>query len=711
MDVDQEAEDELEGKAVATANDEMIAQLLADDENMAFFSTTTTTATTATTSTTATTATTAATTTTAAITTPPASTFEQAAAAELDRATARGAIAACLAGIDEAQSSPAASASTAFTATSATASSAANNQPQASAPPPASSAASSAAAVATAAFATAASAEFDRITAASEAYDTALEARIQKEAERRAAAMMSTLVQQTTRGCISDGLLGYRSLLDAALLERTSEIEQHFHAELTRVNADHAMEQLELVLDGIISRVELSAKAAEFEVTKTILEDEVLSCECQVEAAKELMPIKNFLEVGAKISESKATAARLRKQLGQEQKAHAEQLREEQKTHAESLELMREQLKTANQRLQRLAIGERSLARADEILKAMRKGGPARCELVNQLKAKEMSSVEGRAKAAGLSIQQFNRLVRHLETILFGSGVGEVFRTKLLLAALLERPTVRSLLGSDAPRTKRMVETASAMLLSARAVLKDLGTKGSFTSADRLHFEAIVTALTPPEADAKQTLRTIRELLGIDQRQQNRARKRKAALAKVPPESRAGAFASSIAQSVKRAQYSNFNEEGRKLCRTYWHQHTRFDTNARKKRRHRIGINRYVEHWRHIQYDTNQEMWDAFMRSAEYGAYLLLGGKPISRSLFFDMKCWCIVNADHEECACPLCTQMFELVKDWHRQRSSWYRDAPIGAVPQILRLQASALVGVVHRIVHTAVHQNQFKH
>ena len=64
------------------------------------------------------------------------------------------------------------------------------------------------------------------------------------------------------------------------------------------------------------------------------------------------------------------------------------------------------------------------------------------------------------------------------------------------------------------------------------------------------------------------------------------------------------------------------------------------------------------------------------MRSAEYGAYLLLGGKPISRSLFFEMKCWCIVNADHEKCACPLCTQMFELVKDWHRQRSSWYRDA-----------------------------------
>ena len=105
-----------------------------------------------------------------------------------------------------------------------------------------------------------------------------------------------------------------------------------------------------------------------------------------------------------------------RKQLGHEQKAHAEQLREEQKTHAESLELMREQLKTANQRLQRLAIGERSLARADEILKAVRKGGPARSELVNQLKAIEMPSVEGRAKAARLSTQQFNRLVRHLET-------------------------------------------------------------------------------------------------------------------------------------------------------------------------------------------------------------------------------------------------------------------------------------------------------
>lgn len=65
-------------------------------------------------------------------------------------------------------------------------------------------------------------------------------------------------------------------------------------------------------------------------------------------------------------------------------------------------------------------------------------------------------------------------------------------------------------------------------------------------------------------------------------------------------------------------------------------------------------------------------MWDDFIRSAEYGG---LGGKPISRSLFFEMKCWCIVNADHEECACPLCTQMFEMLKDWNRQRSSWYRD------------------------------------
>jgi hypothetical protein len=514
------------------------------------------------------------------------------------------------------------------------------------------------------------SAEFDKVTAASDAYDRALEERIQREATKRAKAMMRTLSNQIVRKSVECGLLGFKQQMEVEVQQQveahTRQIQETFDAELAEVKATHDSEQVKMVLDSVIARLELSvAHEAERVVTKATLENELVTCESQVEAVQELMPLKNFLQVGAKLGESKAQVKKLEKQLS-----------EEQRSHADSLEIIRGQLAAANARLQKLAIGDRSLERADAILKAMRAGGPGRRDLVKELRGRSMPSVKDRAQAAGITPQQFNRLLQHIETILYGSGVGDIFRTKLLLSALLERPAVRWLLGSEAPRTKRMVETASAMLLSARAVLKGLGTKGSFTAADRLHFEGIVTALIPDAMGEAQAYSIITELLGIDRRQLGRGRKRKAALAKVPPEGRPGAFSSLIAESVKRQRRSDFNEEGRKLCRTYWHQHTRFDTNARKKRRHRIGVNKAVEHWRHIQYDTNQEMWDGFIRSAEYGAYLLLGGKPISRSLFFEMKCWCIVNADHEECACPLCTQMFELIKDFHRQRSSWYRDA-----------------------------------
>ena len=64
-----------------------------------------------------------------------------------------------------------------------------------------------------------------------------------------------------------------------------------------------------------------------------------------------------------------------------------------------------------------------------------------------------MPSATERAAAAGVTPLQFNNLVSHLETVLFGSGVGNAFRTKLLIAGLLERPAVRALLGSDAPQT------------------------------------------------------------------------------------------------------------------------------------------------------------------------------------------------------------------------------------------------------------------
>ena len=486
---------------------------------------------------------------------------------------------------------------------------------------------------------------------------------------------MQTLVRQTVRTSLDSALRAHMQHVQAEIQARASQTQQQLDAQLAEVTAAHERQQVEMVLDGVISRIE---HAAELEVVRAAVGDALMESESQAEATRELMPVKNFIAVGMKMAEQKATAKRLQTQLTEEQATHEARLKMEQATHARNLEKIREQLAVANERLQKLAIGTRSIDRADTILKAMRGDRAGRREVLSDLAGKAMpAATTDRAAAAGLQVAQFNTLLRHLETILYGSGVGDIYRTKLLLAALLERPAVRHLLGSNVPRTQRMQETAQAMLLSARHVLKGLGTRGTFTSADRLHFESIVTALTPDNASEKRILSLIMELLGISKRQLCRARKRRVKMRETIDQqggASKGVFAA--AMTVTRKQRKDYNEEGRKLCRTFWHQHTRFDTNARKKKRHRIGVNKYVEHWRHIQYDTNQEMWDAFQRSAEYGAYLLLGGTPISRSIFFEMKCWCIVNADNEECACPLCTQMFELVKDWDRQRNVWYRDA-----------------------------------
>ena len=51
------------------------------------------------------------------------------------------------------------------------------------------------------------------------------------------------------------------------------------------------------------------------------------------------------------------------------------------------------------------------------------------------------------------------------------------------------------------------------------------------------------------------------------------------------------------------------------------------DTNPRKKKRIRIGVNKYKEHWRHVQYETDEKMARAFFKGPEYAAYLDRGGK------------------------------------------------------------------------------------
>lgn len=445
-------------------------------------------------------------------------------------------------------------------------------------------------------------------------------------------------------------------------------LEQQLESQLREVEGKHQHEVLEGIVFGLISQVEMQAEHDSMQMTlqakhlaaTSQWQRELDDLRSEVEAAREVAGAKNWLSIQTKLGQQKSQIKALMREL-----AHEREDKEQ------SLRMLREQLAETSNRLKKVAIGNRSLKQAEDLWNQMQRKDTSK-SIVQELQNKEWPPVDEYAAQAGLSTAQFNALLRHLENVLYGSGKGDAFRTKLLLVALLDRPAVSRLLGSEAPHTKKISRVARDMLDSARAVLSSLSSEGTKRAADRLHFESILTSLIPDDAKEKRVLSIVMTLLGISKRQLYRACKRKQSIAKQEH----GSFSRVVSASLTRKQRKDYNERGRELCSTFWHSNTRFDTNSRKKKRHRVATNSYIEHWRHVQYDTNQQMWDAFKNSAEYGAYLLLGGAPISECFFFQMKCWCIEQADHEECACPLCTQMFELIRDWHSQRSSWYRDA-----------------------------------
>jgi hypothetical protein len=280
------------------------------------------------------------------------------------------------------------------------------------------------------------------------------------------------------------------------------------------------------------------------------------------------------------------------------------------------------------------------------------------------------------AAEVGLTDRRVDQLLRHIEAELLAAGDGDVSRTRLLAASVFQRPVLQRLLatspaaGRAKARVDRLNSAARAMTDQVRQTLKQLtGSRGSRTHDDHVRFESIVTAMIPEDATSEHMLRAIEELLGITWRQIDRAQRRQ-----LLNDGLNGGFAR--ATTVSRGIRKDKNTTGRHLCRLYWHEHTRFDTNSRKKRRIHVAKNTYIEHWRRIQYDTNQQMYDAFMGSREYREYRAQGGVPISESVFFQEKCKCIVKADHEECACPICTQMHEILRDWHRQREVWHRES-----------------------------------
>ena len=214
-------------------------------------------------------------------------------------------------------------------------------------------------------------------------------------------------------------------------------------------------------------------------------------------------------------------------------------------------------------------------------------------ELIGQLttKAAARKTLAGASAepTTELTPQRINQLAQHIEAVIFGAGDGNLERTQLLLAAVLDRPVVQRLLGAGAPQSLKAISVSKQMLEAARETLAQLSSHGKQDDFDRLGrrndsrgtrqahahlaFETIVTALLPDRATEDHALRIIMSLLGLNHDQVKRAvdRKRKAG-------GDAFAFVEMLHASRKRRK--DACDEGRRLCIEWWHANTRFDTCA-----------------------------------------------------------------------------------------------------------------------------------
>jgi hypothetical protein len=361
------------------------------------------------------------------------------------------------------------------------------------------------------------------------------------------------------------------------LLDQTMELQDELHAtteDLERVTR----EREELAREG----GELARKLAESELQISGLHGAIAAMES---AAPVVGDLTRTMEVMAKAAKAKAEASTL---VGQLELA---ELRIKELVTEQAKERFRERHASDF-----MSTGQ--LGKGDEL----------REQLSTKQGAKTVLQHPTSEGANLLTTQRINQLAAHVEMMLFGSGAGDLSRTQLILAAVLDRPVVQRLLANrwQSPKAAAAAEASKAMLDSARRMLEQLGSKqrGSRELPAHLAFETILMALLPDNAEEEKLLGSIGSLLGLDCKAVQRAAKRKREAAE------GGASSAAITQALpgKRMQRKDARGWGRRVAAAWWHEYTRMDTNPRRKKRIRIGPSKYKEHWRHISYDTNEEM-------------------------------------------------------------------------------------------------------
>ena len=428
------------------------------------------------------------------------------------------------------------------------------------------------------------------------------------------------------------------------------------------LSQQHQEEIVRLTLDHLCTRVELGAEQEAAIAAATAAADAIAA------ATARIVTLQKQLGGGGTSTDGQRATCWL-DAVGKAKQSEAAAV-----SKAASAEADQAKLKTLMAEQQ---IGPRMRAKGAELLNAIGTASKAKIAAAG-LEAELAAPAPTRAADTGMTERWVDGLTKYIEEQIFFAGKGDVARTKLIADAVMKRPAMQRILSKSDAGVQREQRAMAAMVNSAKGVLDHLTTGKTRSLQDHQSFETIVAALTPDDAKDLELVRTISELLGVDRRALDRALEHRRI---ANEDGTSGAFAR--ASAVTRKQRKDYRGAGRRVAIDYWHKATRLDTNVGKKKRNR-EVNPitnevfYREHWRHVQYDTDEQIADDFFKSLDYQQYLSSGGLPFSKDLFLQSKCFCIEKTNFQECACPTCTLMRETLRGWHQQRSAWYRAADV---------------------------------
>lgn len=231
------------------------------------------------------------------------------------------------------------------------------------------------------------------------------------------------------------------------------------------------------------------------------------------------------------------------------------------------------ELKFANEQITQLLSEVAELAEAADNSTAF--GGiariitPSAIKTGDKLRAKMASAEGAQAAVAAASGEKSDvgeariaQMARQLEKLLYGGGAGNVERTRVLWAAVVERPAIQRLFNLTAPSEAKMAAAAKASMAHAKQVLASLKTGGTRSKADHLAFETIIATLFPDNAKEDGLMRTLQALLGVDWDPLHRAE----LINDTANLDELGSFSAAVADACARERRRDFRGEGRRLC-------------------------------------------------------------------------------------------------------------------------------------------------